>query len=343
MEFSDREILLRRITTKKLYATVKLSGNTLDVLFTDPSLDILLEADWIYKKHYQSNVGNPDFLTQKDALNILKDDNRWSDAKDSEILGLRKDIEKMQEKLPFLKFHKIQQRQISQSIAKAENRIKELEKEKNQLYHLTLEFFCNQAKRRFLISKITKFLSDFDFNVNNTHILDILSVYYFEENSISMKDIRELARTDPWRLYWTASKDSNISLFPHSSVEMSDWQYLLVLWSRIYDYAFANSNPPPESILQDDNQFDAWYKAQASGQQVDINPMLGDGMQEVFIPADEEGAKEIFEMNTPEGKARVQNINKIVKEKGQIDEVYLPDTQRNLKMALNRMKNPMNA
>lgn len=341
MEFIEREALLRRIVSKKLYATVRIGGNALDVLFTDPSLDTLVEADWLYKKQFQTNINNNDYITQKQAIQILIDDGKWSDQKENEIIGLRKDIEKMHEKLPFLQFHKAQQRQISQLITSAEKRIRILEQEKNQLYHLTLEFFCNQTKRRFLIKKITKFITEFDFNENNTHILDILSVYYFEENSVLMKDIRELARTDPWRLYWTASKDSNISLFPHSSVEMSDWQYLLVLWSRIYDYAFASSSPPPDSVLQDDNQFDAWYKAQSSGKSIEVSNFgPSDGMQEIFIPSDAEGAKEVFAMNTIEGKQRVETIHKIVSEKGQVDEVNLPDTQRNLKMALNRMQPP---
>lgn len=344
MEFEARERLLRRIVSKKLYTTFQYNGEDFEVLFQDPSLDTSNQANYIYSRYFNNNKDNSDFITLEESYNILKKDNKWSDTKDLELIQLQRDIATLEEKLPTLRFKKIEQRHISKSIEKAQKRIQALESEKNQLSHLTLEHFALQEKRKFIIRNITKFLMHEPKNwQNNERILSHLAVYYFQDNIVSMKDLRELARTDPWRLYWTVSKDSNLQLFPHSSVEMSDWQYLLVFWSKVYDLAFAHSNPPTENVINDDNLFDAWYKNQAKQKDInipnDVN-ISGVGVQEVFLMADEEGAKEVLEMNNPLGLNRIQNINKLIKEHGEVNEVNLPDIQRELRMAANQAMPP---
>ena len=346
MDFDTREALIKRIADKTLYCTVNYNGQEYDVIFKDPSLQLVNYSNFLYQKQYNKFKNSKDFITLQESYNILKDDGKWSDTLENELQTLKKDITTMQEKLASneIRFKKIEQKHISKLIEKANNRIQELEKTKNQLYHLTLESTCLQEKRRFLVKETTSFLSNLPNWELNTRLLDVLVVYYFQEYSISMKDIRELARSDPWRLYWTASKDSNIQLFPHSSVEMSDWQYLLVFWSKVYDMAFASSNPPPDSIINDDNLFDAWCKSQHSEQKDsnipnDLN-INGVGVQEIFIMADEEGAKEVLEMNNPLGLHRIQNINKAITTKGEVNEVDLPDIQIDLKMAANQAMPP---
>lgn len=343
MEFIEKESLLRRIATKKTYTTVSIQGNEIDVIFEDPSLEISREADWIYEKTYKKYKNSTDFITVEESHKILEQDGKWSKDKEKEIVQLNNDMVVLQQKLPFLQYQKAEQRKIKKTIENAEKRIQILETEKNQLYHLTLEHFCHNVKKRFLIQKITKSIDSSVFlDLNNNHTLDILGVYYFEESSIAMKDIRELARTDPWRLYWIASKDSGLSLLPHSAVEMSDWQYLLILWSRIYDYAFNSNEPPPNSVLEDDYQFDAWYKNQVSNKQsFDASQVdTGNGLQEVFIMADAEGAPEVLALNNPQAIGRIKSINKNISEKGEVNEIDLPDTQKELRMLANQAQPP---
>lgn len=346
MDFDTREALVKRIATRTLYTTISFNGQEYDVKFIDPSLEIVNRANFLYQKQYHKNKNSKDFLTLQESYEILKQDGRWSDKLELELHTLYKDIETLQDKLSSqdIRFKKIEQRHLSKTITKAQDRIKILENTKNQLYHLTLESMCIQEKRRFVVKNITTFLTDLpNWSINN-RLIDTLVVYYFQEHSILMKDIRELARTDPWRLYWTASKDSSLQLFPHSSVEMSDWQYLLVFWSKVYDMAFASSNPPSDNVLNDDNLFDAWCKAQQAEQKnnnipQDLN-INGVGVQEVFIMADEEGAKEVLEMNNPLGLQRINTINKSIQVKGEVNEVDLPDIQLDLKMAANQAVPP---
>lgn len=346
MDFDTREALAKRIASRTLYSTIHFNGQEYDIQFSDPSLEDVNRANFLYKKQYNKNQLSKDFLTLEESYEILKQDGRWSDKLELELHTLYKDIGILQEKVASqeIRFKKIEQKHLSKAITKAQDRIKFLENTKNQLYHLTLESICLQEKRRFLVKNNTIFLTDFpNWEINN-RLLDTLVVYYFQEHNILMKDIRELARTDPWRLYWTASKDSSLQLFPHSSVEMSDWQYLLVFWSKVYDMAFASSNPPADNIINDDNLFDAWCKSQQAEQKnnnipQDLN-INGVGVQEVFIMADEEGAKEVLEMNNPLGLQRIDNINKSVKVKGEINEVDLPDIQLDLKMAANQTMPP---
>jgi len=196
-----------------------------------------------------------------------------------------------------------------------------------------------------IVSKIYKVLNiEIDFS-QNIRFLDILAVYYFEENAISMQQLRELARTDPWRLYWTASKESNIPLFPHSSVEMSEWQYLLVLWTKIYDFAYSSNNRPSDEIISDDTLFDNWYNAESNKIKKEIasnkssvnSPISGgNGIQETFIPADLEGAREVLELNNEEAARHIKSLHKRIQENDEVPDASLPLSQNLLRMEANK-------
>jgi len=349
MEFSEREKILRRITSKKAYSTIKFDSQEIDVVFSDPSLELLTEADWIYKRTFDRESGNTDFITVEETEKILSQEGKWGILQKAELEGIQLDIKQLHEKLPSLQFMKAQQRAVKKTIEEGEKKLYSLIFRKNQYYHLTLEFKCNQDKRRFIISKICKILSNpanYSNLLENNRFLDVLSVYYFEDNAVSLTKIRELARTDPWRLYWTASKDSNTPLFPHSCIEMSDWQYMLVSWSKIYDFAYQSPDRPNNSVIEDDILFDNWYRQEAEklnkNNQVNNGQSFNNGIghQEIFIVADAEGAKEVMEMNNPVGLNRIKTINKLVAEKGEIQEANLPDTQMQLRMAANNAKLP---
>lgn len=346
MEFFDREKLLRRITSKRLYTSVFFDNQRFDVLFIDPSLDITTEADWVYSKLYQENKNSTDFLTQEEAIKILIDDGKWSAKKDKDLEKLYNDVKFFTEYLPTIRFKKAEQRNVLKNMDKCKKKIVELEKTKSQYSHMTLENFCYRERQKFIVSKIHKVLNiEIDFS-QNIRFLDILAVYYFEENAISMLQLRELARTDPWRLYWTASKESNIPLFPHSSVEMSEWQYLLVLWTKIYDFAYASNNRPSDEIISDDSLFDNWYNAETNRIKKEIasnkppvnssGPSSGNGLQETFIPADLEGAKEVLELNNADAARHIKTLHQKIQEQEEVPDANLPLSQQLLRMEANK-------
>jgi hypothetical protein len=347
MEFSERERLVRRVINRTFYGTIKHRENTYNVKFSDPTLSLMSEADWKYKKIYDESKTQDDVITLEDSYEILKKDGVWSDAKQLELDGLYKDIKELQSKLPSLKFHKVQERAIKETIDKGKKRIQELESIKNQLWSITIDFMADRAKKRFIISNI----ASVDGNPNHQllsdpNFLDALCVYYYNEGSLSEAQMRELARTDPWRLYWTVSKDTSTPLFPHSLVETTELQYALLLWSRIYDFAYESTNRPTEDIIKDDDKFDAWYRQESDRLDAEVRKQAteqaigsinGPGGQEVFIPADVEGAREVYQLNDVGGRIRIAQRQKAILDNGVVAECDLPDVARDLKLEANRL------
>lgn len=346
MDFLEKQQLIRRICSGKLYSTVTFNNTSYEVIFTDPNQDLQLESDWIYKRVY-NKLKDEGALTLEESYDILRQDGKWSDDLEKEMKSIEIDLETLKSHLDRTKFNKTEQAAIKGTIERGKKRLIELENTKNQLIRTTAEYIAMQHKRRFLIGYIVK--------VPKPELLDLiafkdtLSVYYFEESGISESQLRKLARTDPWRLYWTTSKDTGTPLFPHPTVEMTDLQYMLVLWTRLYDFAYSSPNRPTDDVMEDDTRFDAWYQSEierinAEVKRNDLERSLGKTTQdnrpgsiEVFLPADAEGAKEVYNLNTPDSRARVLMRQKALNEKGELAEANLPDVNRDIKMELNRM------
>lgn len=342
MDYKQRDMLIRRIVTGKLYASVNHQGVPVDVVFTDPSNDILVEADHIYKRSYEQAKANGDSYTLEESYSVLKDQGIWTDKHESELKVLQTSIEKMQDQLEKSTFQKKQQVAIKKTIDIAQERIDKLSSIKNQLYGSTIDHLADQTRRRFIIKNITK-IQDIKL-LSIASFLDLLVVCYYRENAIEESTIRELARTNPWRLYWTASKGFGTPLFRHPSTEMTEPQFALCMWSKIYDFAYDSSNRPTEDVIEDDKKFDAWYRSESKRIETEnkknaLESQFGNGTGgvEIFVPADEEGAKEVYEMNDMNARSRIQQREKAIVQKGTIKEGDLPDVQSDLRMEVNRM------
>ncbi len=340
MDFVEKQAIIRRICSGKLYSNVSFQNEEYPVLFIDPSLELSTEADWIYKKVYK-NLEEGGALTLKQSYDILIKDGKWSETLQKEYDTIEKDIEILNKQLPDIQFNRSQQRAIKATIDKGKTKLRELYGIKNQLITSTAEYIANYNKRKFLISKIAKL--DHPELLDMPVFKDTLIVYYFEESSIPESQLREIARSDPWRLYWTTSKDTGTPLFPHSAIEITDLQYMLVFWTRMYDYAYNSTKRPPGDVIEDDVRFDAWYQSEVKRIDAELKQQAlddvagGHGHSEVFLPADAEGAKEVYELNDPMSRAKVQNRQKTIEKQGEVKEQDLPDVKMNLQMEINKM------
>lgn len=339
MDFDQRQRLVRRICDARIYGTVNFNNQLVDVTIIDPTLDILSRADYLYEKIYKELIDAGDAFSIEESYSILEDQGIWSSKLEAELKIASSNLENLKDILPSLQFKKNQYKSTKQLIEKTEQRISELSRIKNSLYSNTANFFADKAKKRYIISKVC-FIEDEEL-INNSIFQDTVSVYYYIDNAISAKKMRELARSDPWRLYWIVSKDTGTPLFKNSCVEMTDLQYALTSWTRIYDFAFSSENRPDFTVIEDDDAFDAWYKAeekritQTIKQNKQSNTAFGGA--ETFIPADLEGSKEVYSLNDLSARARIKEREKAIDDAGELKEAQLPDVKRDLKMELNRM------
>lgn len=337
MDFDERSILVRRISSGKSYTSIKYQHDSIDVIFTDPTLDLLVEADFKHQRMIDDLKQDPNLFTREQSYKILENNGSWSPKLEEELKGLRSDLKTLSSNINSLQFHKLQQKALKETINKAKTRIEQLHTIKEQLWPSTIEYMADRQKKRFILKNIT--------TIEDPHLLekpifiDVLIVYYYNEHHHVLSKVRELARHDPWRLYWTVSKDTGTPLFKRSSVEMTDLQYALVSWSKVYDFAYDSTNRPSDDVIEDDDKFDAWYTSECERlrQETKKNQINGVGGQEVFVPADREGAKEVYALNNFDAKNRIAQRQEAIIKKGVVKEENLPDVSQDIKLEVNRL------
>ena len=337
MESNERNRILRRITSGVFYGEFLYRGTEYNIKFIQPNLGILVQADEIYNKFYNSGLGK--IFTIQESYDILKKQKIWTDKLQNEYDTLNVDIKILREKLIGSTYLKKQQQSLTTAIKRAKEKIEKLENIKGQLYGSTLEYLADKSKKRFIVKNCVKFeeiqlLEDINF-------LDSLVVYLYRDNNISESIIRELARTDPWRLYWIVSKGTGTPLFPHSCIEITDDQYHLLFWTKIYDFAYESSNRPSDDIIKDDEKFDSWYSCEVERLNKNNNEIKmpqGVGGQEIYVMADEEGSREVYALNNEDGKRRIRQRQQALEKKGSILEEQLPDIVNDLRMEANKLK-----
>lgn len=344
MKQHEREKIVRRIVAGKVYAKLDYLDQELNVVFTDPDNDIIYYSELVYEKHFEKCIENK-IMTLEQSYAVLKERGEWNDEKEAKIQKTKEEVDYLQENFERFAFQKAQQRAMMASIERGKKLLDDLIREKNQLFESTAEFLAERAKKRYIVSKI--YQTEDDVNTNNMpNFLDTLCLAYFDKYLVTEKQLREIARTDPWRLYWCMNKQTGNSLFKNAITEITQYQYLLCSWSRVYDYAYENNERPTDDIIENDDKFDIWLSTKIAKDNkerqkraLELNlpkNNTGVGRSEVFIMADAEGAKDVYNLNDPMARTNIKKRTEFIQKKGYVREQDLPDVQKELRMAMNQ-------
>lgn len=335
----------RRICSGKFYTSIFFDGEDFDIVFTDPNLDLSTEADWIYQKVYNRCV-DEDILTVDKAHQLLIDEGKWSPALDAKLDNLEKYLKKLNGSLPKAKFKKTQEKVLIDAIAKCKLDIQELNHRKGIYDEYTAEYIADKARRRYLVSRISNIIG-IDNDIANTlksniNFLDtILVLYYGPESMVPEESIRLIARSGYFRTLWSATKSIGSRLFSYELYDITDLQYMLLHWAQIYDYAFNHQNRPSDEVIDDDYKFDAWLQQEQEITKAEISraahqDRFGTVGQDVYIPADREGAKSVYELNDQYARKKVQQRQKMIEEKGMVSELEFTDIKQEVRMLANQ-------
>jgi hypothetical protein len=239
-------------------------------------------------------------------------------------------------------------------IKKSRRRLSDVNRKYNRLSenihsldYVTLEGYAQTIKSQYLTLCSLKTLDNkqvfVDQNpetiINNIQASLLFSnvVNYINYTKISMHDLRVVSQHEPWRSYWGANKQN---VFGRPSIEWTDDQRLLVLFTRMYDGAYESMNCPGKAVFDDDDAFDGWMVKEQRDREKDRNKkQIDDSLdkhgsaEEIFIPAANlKQAKQIDEMNTVESKMIKKSKFKAVAELGKVKEQDLPDRKQQRQM-----------
>lgn len=346
MDAAEKERLIAKIGWGYISITVSTQDRDLiSLLLRPPNPKERARAALVYSTEYQRAIviGLP---TKEKMLENLIALDQWSLQKEEAIEGLYKDIHTIRRGLLDFLFNTTKLEKARSLLRRAEQALINLLDKKHMLLQNTSEAQAEIYQQRYLISQITETedekrfwstLEEFD-NDSDLLLITQLCEAFFQRSRIPIILIRELARSQQWRLYWEIAKNTN-DLFDNPVSSWSLDQRELTYWSTIYDSVYGAIERPSKDIIEDDDLLDSWFIRQ--GEKIDnktqtpATPQSNKpGRNEQFIMADREGAKRIYKMNDPNARIQIRARQKLLAQQSSIREQDMPDSQREIRQQL---------
>ena len=336
MEFHQRERLVNRVISGQVRIP---RGSSLFVV-NNITPQIKYEASELYfdaleQASFYEVMGDNELQTH-----LLKN-KLWTPAKQLRLDELPKEIEDLKVS-------------IYESMTKGDDRRMyrerlnvirtEYEKLYNELHlydYLSQTGFAEYVKSKFILGKSLGLDTTL---VSDAHFEQIMGLY--NTTRLGEKEYRELARTEPWRLYWNLGKVQQ--LFSKPVTEYTEEQKYLCSWSRMYDNIYESQECPHDSIVEDDDMLDGWMIIGKRKREKDLQQKQGDEMisknsrirnsGEIYVMCQtQEDADKVDSLNDAYAKTVKRQRLLSLKERGEIKEADLPDVKQDLMIQANKM------
>lgn len=304
-----------------------------------------------YNQVYDDLINNK-ILTEKQTEAVLAERGIWSSDKQKMLDDLTENLKKLRKELPNVKFRSAAKKEIECYIDVTEKKIKELLGQKHCNIQQTAEYIANIEKYKYLLFLLAKDVhgnkiwTDFkEYSETDNNLLNNIIFKSFFDKNLNEKNIRELARNEPWRSTWlSAVKTGN--LFPFSKTEMTEYQKGLVTWSIVYDNVYESMDCPSDDIIHDDDLLDQWFietaekrkKERGERGSLTLNNDRISKAQEVGIVVDSlEDAQKVYNLNSNSVLNDLKKDQEVIKTKGEVSVANLPSVRKNLKIQANKL------
>ena len=297
-------------------------------ILTNPSLDIILEADLVYTQHYDNHLYDDRFLHAENITNDLIRYGIFFPANEEEIKTKNKELDNFKKTL-FRQYKDIKNRN------KSRTQIKFLKESLNKLYNLkhyldflTLEKYCENLRHEYIIAH-TLYSHDtnelvFDYaNLQNVDpdffngIIDTIS-----NSLIELSTLKQIVISEYWKNIYT---NNTHNIFPHPAVEYTEEQKSLINLSKMYDSIYQHPDCPDDDIIADEDALDGWMLVQKdkikkqkteSGVRSRMSSKIANS-DHVFIPTSEapDEIQDIIALSSPEtgGPNGLKRLNTLSK------------------------------
>lgn len=326
MEQHEREYFISRIRSG-IYR-IDIFGKRATVIM--PTIEQEFDINQAYQDCYNESLDSG-VKTQKEMHQWIMDRGLWTAEEELKIETIKKDIEKL--KLEIYKALNDQRKKDAIRLY-----LRAAEKELNKCYQKKEKYFINTCEGLASIEKIHEFIKlctyidgkPCDFN---EHSLEHISNLYYSQ-ILKENQIRELARTDPWKTSWVLHQSNSIKLFAHNDRELSIDQKNILIWSKMYDNVHESLDSPPDFVLEDDDMLDGWFIMQRQKREEEkkennldnsLNPKVA-AKEEIFLMArDKQDAKRINDMNSTTAKMIKIQRQKVINQKGEAGQLDFKD------------------
>jgi len=342
MKKEDVEYYLYSILSGKVY--LKIDNHHYTSL--PNTVDEIYRANLIYRS-VMDDIKYDNVMNWDDAQVVSARLGYWTPQDEASLKQLETMLEniKLELFLSYIQLDKV--KRLKKQIRGIENGINKSYINKYRMYDVTKESIAQNMKEAYLFGvSIINENGERVYHPENFHDWDdsIISIFktYMVDNHIDVKDIRYIARTEPFRGMWINNKEN---IFNRKLA--SEWtsnQKLLASFSRMYDNVYESMECQEDSVIEDDDILDGWFikqrkdreKRQKEKNLDDRFGKIKDGAkgQEVFIMANNPyDAKDIYNINDMGTMATIKNRNEKIKSSdGATSHAHLPDVQMDLRM-----------
>ena len=318
MDLAKRELLLYRIFS----GFVRFHIDDTVYIFKSPTAEDRYLAQEIYEEEVKSNRYE-NWHTKKTILKFLQQQQIFTEEDEEKLDKMEDDIEDLKHKLFTSMLNTEKSNFIRLTLQRTREYMSGLVSAKTCLDHTTVEGYASLLKTQFLTRRCL-------YHEDGRNLEDCPSDFLEKAMSqiaiktIGQAELRELARTEPWRGYWGASNKQGI--FEGLPINYNEDQRSLVLYSKMYDGAYEHPESPEDEVINDDDLFDGWMIHQRKEREntktkKNIESSINEKQRNaeelyVFAPSTKD-ANKINDLNTPEAKARRKRRDLLLRKKGE--------------------------
>ena len=302
------EFTIYKIILGKNYFT----HNKEEYYLTSPSNEIRYNGLKIYFDIIEEEKYNG-WLRESVLDRLLIASGCWTQDTRQSLKRLEKNIDKQKKELYKQRLSEKTVDSIRKQLASTRKQIDQILQKRDELYQHTLEGYANNIKNEYVISHCL--FKDgkkvFDFNKNNiSFILFNSLINASNETTLSVSDIRSVAKSSMWRSIWSCNKNNTFDI--SGAINYNNDQKVLINLSLMYDSVYDHTERPEDFVIKDDDMLDGWmiYLKDKIKSQEDQNKVSSThkNAQEVFVMADsQESLERIQEMNDDIGLQKIQS------------------------------------
>jgi len=302
---------LRNLTHEIISGRKNLSYNNQRYTLTNPSLDIILEADLIYAQYYNDHLYDDQFLSPDNIPLELIKCGLFFPGNEEDIKNYNKELDSAKKNL-FKNYKNEKQKQ------KHKAKIKTIKENLNKLYNfkhyldfLTLEKHCENLRHEYIIAHTLYNYSTNTLLFNYSTFKDTDASFFnsimdvITNNIIDLSTLKKIVTSEYWKNIYTHNKNN---VFKHCATEYTEEQKNLINLSAMYDSIYQHPECPDDNIIEDEDALDGWMLVQKdkikrqktqSGVLSKMSSKVA-SQDHVMIPTSQEEAQDIIALSEQE-------------------------------------------
>jgi hypothetical protein len=246
----ERDYFVSRIRSG--FHMLKLDDFSVKVL--TPTLEDEYLANEVFSEAFDQ-ARKDDLMIEEEMLEWMISKGLWSSEKDEKVKTIEKDIEKLKIEIFNARSREAFREKVRLYIRAAEKALVRLMAEKNDNFPKTCEGMATQEKAVELFKRCC-FVGGEPLDFNSVDINEVF--YQYNGLSLTDKQVRELARNEPWRSLYILKDD--VKLFANKEGrQLSMDQRAILIWSRMYDNVQESIDCPTDEVIEDDDMLDGWF------------------------------------------------------------------------------------